>query len=463
MVGSGVRPGRIFISYRRQDSSYPAGWLFDRLREHFGPDQVFKDVDSIELGDDVEAVISAAVGSCDVLLAVIGPRWVSATDGAGRRRLDSPDDYVRREIATALAGGVRVIPVLVDGAVMPRTVDVPPVLLPLLRLNALVLSPDRFGADTARLLRALDRAVAEAAVPRTPHEAVAPVPPPGDPAPGTVALAPERGGLPVPGRRGVVGAAVTVPVLALIVAAVAVHPWSSDTPDRARSPAPASTSLGGTVRSSASSPSSTSASPPAGPVLLSDDFSTDRSGWTVRSNTTASGTLRNGRYHVMVTPNPVGTGVGVYPERVSGVYPTAPDNLHFRVSGRRLPGSADLEWGVSCRSERAADTTYGYLFTLTSGDVQINKNSARYPYDPELLKSARHSLDTTKVNTVEGECATVAGGVHLSLSVNDVPLVDYLDQDAPLTFGTVNLFIGMAPAARGTGDVEFDDVRMWRG
>ncbi|MEO6472383.1 MAG: toll/interleukin-1 receptor domain-containing protein, partial [Aeromicrobium sp.] len=71
-----VPTGRIFISYRRQDSAYPAGWLFDHLAERFGPDQVFKDVDSIELGDDFIQVITNAVTSCDVLLALIGKKWL---------------------------------------------------------------------------------------------------------------------------------------------------------------------------------------------------------------------------------------------------------------------------------------------------------------------------------------------------------------------------------------------------
>jgi hypothetical protein len=62
-------PGRIFISYRREETAYPAGWLYDRLAARFTDDQVFKDVDSIELGDDFVEVISTAVGSCDVLLA----------------------------------------------------------------------------------------------------------------------------------------------------------------------------------------------------------------------------------------------------------------------------------------------------------------------------------------------------------------------------------------------------------
>jgi len=93
--------GRIFISYRREETAYPAGWLSDRLTERFGRGSVFKDVDSIAFGDDFAAAIATAVSSCDVLLALIGPRWVTMTDQHGRRRLDRAGDFVRREIETA--------------------------------------------------------------------------------------------------------------------------------------------------------------------------------------------------------------------------------------------------------------------------------------------------------------------------------------------------------------------------
>ena len=107
--------GRIFISYRREETAYPAGWLYDRLADRFGSDQVFKDVDSIELGDDFVEVITRAVGACDVLLALIGQEWLTITDARGRRRLSNPHDFVRLEIEAALTRNVRVIPILVDG------------------------------------------------------------------------------------------------------------------------------------------------------------------------------------------------------------------------------------------------------------------------------------------------------------------------------------------------------------
>src|SRR5829696_2255332 len=167
---AGPSPGRIFISYRREDTAYPAGWLYDRLADRFGG-QVFKDVDSIELGDDFVQVITRAVGSCDVLLALIGDEWLTITDEDGRRRLDDPEDFVRVEIEAALTRNVRVIPILVDGARMPRAADLPPSLAKLVRRQALELSPARFDFDTGRLIRVLDTTLVEL---RTEEEHAAP-------------------------------------------------------------------------------------------------------------------------------------------------------------------------------------------------------------------------------------------------------------------------------------------------
>jgi hypothetical protein len=122
---SAAGSGRVFISYRRQESSGLAGRLYDRLAARFGNDQVFMDVDTIALGVDFAEVIAQAVSTCQVLLAVIGPRWLTVTDEDGRRRLDDPDDLVRLEIAAALERDIRVIPILVEGAAMPRRQQLP--------------------------------------------------------------------------------------------------------------------------------------------------------------------------------------------------------------------------------------------------------------------------------------------------------------------------------------------------
>ena len=126
--------GGIFISYRRDDTPFAAGRLFDRLAGHFGRDRVFQDIDSIEPGDDFVEVITRAVGSCAVLLVLIGDRWLTAADEEGQRRLDNPADFVRLEIEAALTRNVRVIPVLIDAARLPRTEELPASVAGLVRL-----------------------------------------------------------------------------------------------------------------------------------------------------------------------------------------------------------------------------------------------------------------------------------------------------------------------------------------
>jgi len=155
------QPGRVFLSYRRQDTEFPAAWLFERLVSHFGREAVFKDVDSVDLGDDFTEIISSAVASCDVLLGMIGRDWVTITDEVGRRRLDDPNDFVRLEIETALRRDVRVIPILVQGAKLPRVEQLPDTLAKLVRRQALELSPNRFEYDTTRLLRVLDKTIGQ--------------------------------------------------------------------------------------------------------------------------------------------------------------------------------------------------------------------------------------------------------------------------------------------------------------
>jgi hypothetical protein len=122
------------------------------------------DVDTIEPGVDFVETIEESVGSCDVLVAVIGNRWLTSSDREGERRINLPQDFVRLEIATALSRNVRVIPVLVDGASMPRATELPGELQLLVRRNALELSHNRFNADSERLITAIERALEKAKV-----------------------------------------------------------------------------------------------------------------------------------------------------------------------------------------------------------------------------------------------------------------------------------------------------------
>jgi hypothetical protein len=152
--------GGVFVSYRRQESSHLAGRLYDRLAGRFGEDQVFMDVDTIEPGVDFAEEILQAVAACKVLLAIIGPTWLTAADARGRRRLDDPDDIVRLEVEAALARNVRVVPILIDGAIMPTRSDLPESLAGLARRNALPIRHDSFRSDAGRLITAIERILA---------------------------------------------------------------------------------------------------------------------------------------------------------------------------------------------------------------------------------------------------------------------------------------------------------------
>lgn len=145
----------IFINYRRDDSAPSAGRLCDRLGAEFGAEQVFMDVDDIPPGADFSAHISAKIGACDALLAVIGKRWLTARNADGRLRLSDPDDLVSREIALALERGIVVIPVLVEGATMPKAADLRSDLKPLAQRNAVTISDQDFQGDIAKLIKAL--------------------------------------------------------------------------------------------------------------------------------------------------------------------------------------------------------------------------------------------------------------------------------------------------------------------
>ena len=159
----------VFISYRRQDSQSAAGRLADDIKENIVDVPVFRDVETIAPGVDFVDAINRALQSCGVLLAVIGPRWLTAADSAGQRRLDHPDDYTRLEIATALKrSDVRVIPVLVEGARMPAPAELPDDLQALARRNALELSDNRWNYDVSRLAATVCEALGvEHATPET--------------------------------------------------------------------------------------------------------------------------------------------------------------------------------------------------------------------------------------------------------------------------------------------------------
>lgn len=151
-------PG-VFISYRREDSSGYAGRLFDILSGHFGRQNTFMDLDTIQGGDNFAAVIEEKIRVSDVLVAVIGSHWLAIADTIGTRRLDSPGDFVRLEISKALERGIRVIPVLVGGATLPREEDLPDELRTLCKRQAVEVRDTHFHSDTEQLIDAIHKAL----------------------------------------------------------------------------------------------------------------------------------------------------------------------------------------------------------------------------------------------------------------------------------------------------------------
>src|SRR5690606_37851588 len=115
----------IFLSYRRDDASGWAGRLYEHLVRDSTADRVFMDIDAIDPGDDFREAIARTMEACDVVLVVIRPNWLNTRDEFGNRRLDDDADTHRAEIVAALEADVRVVPVLVGAASMPRTGDLP--------------------------------------------------------------------------------------------------------------------------------------------------------------------------------------------------------------------------------------------------------------------------------------------------------------------------------------------------
>jgi hypothetical protein len=161
---------KIFISYRREDSSAACGRIYDRLVARYGKANIFKDVDSILPGVNFPTYVKEVIAQCTVQLVVIGRHWLEAQDAQGQRRLDSANDYVRQEIEEALKRGIVIIPVLLQGVTMPARDTLPASVQPLVDRNAVQVRDDPdFDGDIHRLISAVELWVsARPAVPLQP-------------------------------------------------------------------------------------------------------------------------------------------------------------------------------------------------------------------------------------------------------------------------------------------------------
>jgi hypothetical protein len=519
MAGSNpAESGRIFISYRREETAYPAGWLYDRLAEHFGGGQVFKDVDSIELGDDFVEVITRAVGACDVLLALIGPEWLTITDAQGQRRLDNPADFVRLEIEAALTRNVRVIPILVDGASMPHSADLPETLARLVRRQALELSPSRFAFDSGRLLKVLDRTLAEV---RTEHDDAASLREPAEKAPDPSTPEAQEG----PERRE---QAEPSPTPSLPPATPAAPLTARPTTEQSKPPDPSTTEVRETpeqpeqvlrrptpntpsaapappaamrppsdsgkppgkqrrglstrarvlagagvgvvlillivaiVANSGTTPPPTGAAittpPPTGKIVFQENFSSRAYGWEDEGKRPIGGYggyYKNGAYRFHLEPISGGTSEGSAPRKNTSLFPSAPPNLRVDVKARRLAGDSDTGYGIACRAAGRADS---YQFLIGDGYISIAKSLDHDPYYT-TLKEAAPAVDINASNRLQAVCSSDEGqqAVHLVFWVNGEKVAEATDTKDPLLTGTVGVFVATGPDAKTAVEAEFDD------
>lgn len=149
---------KIFISYRRADSKYVVDRIRDRLIDAYDEDAVFRDLESIPLGQNFGDVLKEAITTCDVMLVVIGPEWASITDDQGNKRLFEPHDYTRLEVEAGLVNQkILVIPLLVMNARMPSLEEIPESLADLRFRNAIQIRNDPdFTPDMQRLIQGIN-------------------------------------------------------------------------------------------------------------------------------------------------------------------------------------------------------------------------------------------------------------------------------------------------------------------
>lgn len=153
VTGVGTATRELFIAYRRADAPGHAGRLGERLIKFFGPGQVFKDIESLGPGDDFEDVVREMLQRAFVMVVIIGPGWLND-------RIQDPNDLHREEISTALQRGIRIIPVLVNGARMPRKEDLPEDIRALATKNAVEVTDTRWDYDTGQVIKEIERALA---------------------------------------------------------------------------------------------------------------------------------------------------------------------------------------------------------------------------------------------------------------------------------------------------------------
>lgn len=153
----------VFISYRRKDSAGTTGRLYDYLKANLKEKAIFLDIEAIAAGDNFENRIQSHINECNLLIAVIGDRWLGANYPNGSIQIQDPSDWVRREIEIALSRNIKIIPVTIDDVTLPSLSNsLPESLKGLLSLNAIpVRNGYEFQQDAQRLVNNIKKYFSE--------------------------------------------------------------------------------------------------------------------------------------------------------------------------------------------------------------------------------------------------------------------------------------------------------------
>ena len=151
----------IFLSYRRSDSGDASLRLYEAIRSRFGAESIYMDTASTAWGEEWPNALEDAISAADVVIVVIGSGWITAQGDWGRRRIDQPDDWVRREIELALGSGKPILPVLVGDAPMPPPEALPSEIAALASRQALPLRDDDWDQHIEDLLTRLESRMSE--------------------------------------------------------------------------------------------------------------------------------------------------------------------------------------------------------------------------------------------------------------------------------------------------------------
>ncbi len=452
MTEAASGPGvRIFINYRRDDTAGHAGRLYDSLVEEFGDGSVFMDIDTIDPGEDFVEVIHEGVGSCDVVLSLIGRGWLASKDAKGRRRLDNAEDFVRLELETALERGIRIVPVLVQGAEMPSSEELPQELTGLARRNALDLSDGRWAYDVGRLITAIGRVAADKArrlpageapgppVARSAAGAVVAPPPPPPPTVGTPVARAATGGR--GGRRAplLIGAV----VLAVLLVAGLIFILTRGGGEEGAGPTTSTT------------PSTTVPSLSRTEVFR-QDFEADLTHWGATQNADCSWQPVGGAYRIAVaTADHLCWSTTIYDDTLawSDVSVEADATV---VTGSTVPDAAPENFsggaqGLICR-QVGGNEFYQAAFHA-NGDWLISKRAEAAT--TTLAQGNAGSLSAAR-NAVRLDC-TGDAEVRIVLSVNGVVVGEGTDRESPYGSGFVGVIVTTAPA-EGDYAVDFDNL-----